>query len=105
VFDETSGVTPRHLLMYISALPFESSTMATLRGDGHGTSWSPDTYMLANVVDLIAWGNYQFVSANSKKKPKAPKPIDRPGTAAQNKPKTNQFAAMARLAHGANTRK
>ena len=34
--------------------------------------------MLADVYDAIAWLNYSFIAANSKHKPKKPKPYPRP---------------------------
>src|SRR5690606_11980046 len=91
--------SPKLLLSYIRNLPLGSATVAALRGGDEFAGWDPHMYMLANIVDAIQTNTYAFVAANSKRKPKPPKPIQRPKT------KTNgmnseqaRFAALARIA-------
>jgi hypothetical protein len=88
-----SGFSPRQLLALIHQLPVESRTVAAIQGGPEFRSWTPDTYLLAAVIDAVRENTWAFVSANSKKKPKPPEPVKRPGKA--KKKKTNSFAAMA----------
>lgn len=81
-------------------MPLESATSAALRGGDQFRGWSMQTYMLANVVDAIQQNTFAFVSANSKKKPKAPQPVERPSEKKKkSNPLQNKFAAMARMAY------
>ena len=90
-----SGYSPREVLVMAMNLPVESVTMAHLRGGPEFIGWGPDRYMLANVIDAVMANTHAFVSAHSKRRLKAPKPVWRPKDK-QDTPKTNNFAAMAR---------
>ena len=43
--------------------------------DPEGWQWTPDTYLLANLVDLAAAGNWQRGGGKGRR----PKPLPRPG--------------------------
>lgn len=94
-----SGLTPLRVLAYIRNLPVGSATLAAIRGGEQFRDWDVQTYMLANIVDVINHNTYAFVAANSKKKPKPPKPVDRPVSRVPSNPIANKFAAMARIVH------
>ena len=42
-------------------------------------SWSNESYLLASVIDAVNQNTWVTVAANSKRRPKQPKPIPRPG--------------------------
>ena len=54
-----------------------------MRGGEQFNGWGADRYLLASVVDAINYNTYAFVSANAKRKPKAPEPIQRPSSKPQ----------------------
>lgn len=91
-----SGYSPRQLLALITQLPAESRTVAAIRGGEQFRDWDVNTYLLAALVDAVHENTYAFIAANSRRKPKAPKPIPRPmPTAAARKPNgANPFAAI-----------
>lgn len=72
------GHSPRTILALIRQLPPESRTVAALRGGEQFQGWGVDRYMFASILDAIRENTHAFVSANSKRKPKAPEPIKRP---------------------------
>lgn len=72
------GYSPRTILVLIRQLPPESRTVAAMRGGEQFHGWGADRYLLANVVDAINYNTYALVSANAKRKPKAPVPTERP---------------------------
>lgn len=72
------GMPPRQVLALIRQLPPESRTVAALRGGDQFQGWGVDRYLLASVVDAINANTYAFISANSKRKPKSPEPVQRP---------------------------
>lgn len=46
---------------------------------GNAASWSFESHLLAAVVDQLQWVTWTLVAVNSKKQPKKPKPLPRPG--------------------------
>jgi hypothetical protein len=96
---DDSPLTPREVIAAIRNFPPDSATAASMRGGPEFRGWDNTVYMLANVVDAIRENTYVFVAANSKRKPKPPKPVDRP--TAKKKPggpTGSRFALMARMA-------
>ena len=75
------GHSPRSLIVLIRQLPPESRTVAAMRGGEQFLGWGTDRYLLASAVDAINYNTYAFVAANSKRKPKAPEPVERPSKA------------------------
>lgn len=93
-----SGLTARKALAIIRNLPLDSATVASIRGGVEFKGWDNHLYMLANLVDAVKENTYVFVAANAKRKPKPPKPIDRPTAKQKKNPLGNRFAMMARIA-------
>ena len=89
-----SGYAPRRVLTLIKQRPLESRTVSALRGGEQFNGWGVDRYLMASVVDAINQNTYAFVSANSKKKPKAPEPVKRPEQGKQKTNKPNPFSVM-----------
>jgi hypothetical protein len=87
----------------IRNLPIESATISALRGGAEFRGWGVDRYLSAALIDAVQNNTYAFVSANSKRRPKPPEPMERPGKKKQTG--GNTFAAMARRAHLANKQK
>lgn len=52
--------------------------MAKLRGGEQFNDWDVIAYQLANLIDAVNNNTYVLTAANSKKKPKQPKPTYRP---------------------------
>lgn len=90
-----SGLTARKALVFIRQLPHESATTAALRGGPEFRGWGPDRYLLARLVDALNENTFAFIAANSKKKPRRPKPVELPDHRAQRKQYPNGFAAIA----------
>lgn len=88
-------LSPRRALALIRWLPPESATYAVLRGGPEFYGWGPDRYMSAALIDAVKENTYAFVSANSKRKPKPPEPVERPDMKVRRKRGANSFRAMA----------
>jgi hypothetical protein len=72
------GMSPTQIIVLIRQLPLESRTIASFRGGEEFIGWGVDRYMMAQLMDSIQNTTYAVVAANSKRKPKAPKPVYRP---------------------------
>lgn len=90
-----SGLTARRALALIRQLPPESATVASLRGGPEFRGWGPDRYLTARLIEATEGLFHAFVSANSKKKPKAPDRVDRPDFNAEKRRGRNSFRATA----------
>ena len=66
--------TLRRVWVLLERLPLGSWTK-----DNGPASWSSEAYLLAQAIDAINQMVWVTVSVNSKRKPKPPKPISRPG--------------------------
>lgn len=89
---ETGALTLRRLRNLVERLPADSETVAA-QGEISRTdrAWSTTDYLLANVIDLIQIGNYQFACAyGSGSNPPKPTPLARPGDQQQPEPKRTQ---------------
>lgn len=60
------------LLAYVRQLPPDSATARAAEGDAAG--WGVGEHLLANVIDLLAAGNWQRSGSKRNK----PKPMKRP---------------------------
>lgn len=67
--------TPRRVWSLLRRLP-----AGTWHKDNGPASWSNEAYLIAGLIDSVNQNTWVTVAANSKKKPKQPKPIPRPGT-------------------------
>lgn len=90
-----SGLSPRRALALIRRLPLESATTAALRGGDEFRGWGMDRYLLATLIDAVRENTHAFIAANSKKKPRPPKPVDRPDLTVRARQQLNLFAVMA----------
>lgn len=75
------SLPPWEAAILLKKLPLESRTVAAAQGGDEFLGWTMDRHLQASVLDAINTLTYVFVSANSKKKPKPPKPVSRPGDA------------------------
>lgn len=86
-------MTPRQVMSWVDGLPPESLTLTAVRESltpeqraelarrttaGHG-QWSQVAQLLALTADRLAELTWVMVAVNSKKPPKRPKPLPRPG--------------------------
>lgn len=69
--------SPRMLLVRLLELPDTSALAASIRGEPRG--WGTDRHLFATLVDAIQANTWVLTAANSKKKPRRPKPVPRPG--------------------------
>lgn len=58
-------------------LPRDSATVRAVEGER--ARWGETEHLLAAVIDALHVQAWQFATANSKRKPKRPKPYPRPG--------------------------
>jgi hypothetical protein len=72
----TPSLTWRHLGVLVRHLPAGSSLHRAMDPDGAG--WSVDSYLLANVIDLLAGANWQRGNAGAKSPSQRPRPMWRP---------------------------
>lgn len=56
---ETSGVSPRYVLWIVGQLGPESAFHASQRGGAEFRAWTPTSYLLAGVVNLLNAANRQ----------------------------------------------
>lgn len=69
----------RRMMNLFSRLPYNSEVhydMAEVPRESR--VWDINTYMLANVVDMLGVVDWRLVAVNSKRPPRKPKPIERP---------------------------
>lgn len=98
-----SGYEPSTILLLINQLPLASRTVAALRGGEQFIGWDVDRYFLATLIDSVQQVAYVTAAANSKRKPKAPKPTSRPSRVQKNAGANNPFRqhlAAAKKAKG-----
>lgn len=72
------GRSPFEILMLIRGLKLGSRFITLLQGSEEFLDWNINTYQMATVIDAINNVAYAVIAANSKRKPKAPKPAYRP---------------------------
>jgi hypothetical protein len=101
---EGSGYEPSTILVLVNQLPLASRTVAALRGGDQFIGWDVDRYYMATLIDAVNQVAYVTAAANSKRKPKAPKPMPRPSrvqkNAAQNNPFRQRIAAAKKAKGG-----
>lgn len=73
------NLTIRRLWNFFNRLPHTSQTLSDIADmSNEERIWSPEMYMLANVVDAVQALDWHFIAANSRSTPRPPKRIDRP---------------------------
>lgn len=65
-----------------------------MNGIPEGRGWTVNSYLLASLIDAVNSNTFAFISANAKRKPKAPKPVWTPAAkkAKEEAKKFNPFA-------------
>jgi len=99
----TGSHDPATILVLIRQLPLASRTVAVLRGGEQFIGWDVDRYFLAQLIDSVNRVAYVVSAANSKRKPKAPKPTHRPSRVQKDSGASNPFRqqlAKAKKAKG-----
>lgn len=71
-------LSPLEIIMLIRGLKIGSRFVATLQGGAQFVDWNLVAYQLANLTDAVNNNTYVLTAANSKRKPKQPKPVYRP---------------------------
>lgn len=71
-------ITPLEIIVLIRGLPPGSRFVARMQGGDQYNEWNLIAYQMANILDAINHNTYVLTAANSKKKPKVPKPSYRP---------------------------
>lgn len=90
------NVPPGEIILLVRGLKVGSRFVAVLRGNPEFVDWDVSTYQMATLIDAVNYVTYSVIAANSKRKPKEPKPSFRPTKAGQ-KPK-NAFATQLEMA-------
>jgi len=75
-FVETES--PSEALILIRGLPIGSRFVSQLQGGEQFAGWDTVAYQLATLIDAVNYNTYAVIAANSKRKPKEPKPAYRP---------------------------
>jgi hypothetical protein len=92
------SLTVREAVILVEQLPFEARTVGMLQGGVEFRGWTVDRHLQASIVDALNSLNYMFLAVNTKKKPKPPVPLQRPGDAERKKQakQNNPFALMVK---------
>jgi len=88
-------ITPSEVMLLIRGLGPGTRFAAKMQGGEQYQEWNLIAYQMANILDAINNNTYVLTAANSKRKPKAPKPSYRPAKA---KVKQNAFRTQLELA-------
>lgn len=91
------------VMLLIRGLGPGTRFVALMLGGDQFNGWDLGAYQMANIVDAINHNTYVLTAANSKKKPKAPKPVYRPAKSKarpQNAFRTQLEMAKQRKARG-----
>lgn len=76
---DINTVSLRRLACFVKQLPIESKTVSAFNQvTPEAQAWDVNTYMLANVIDMLNALDWHLVAANSKHVPPKPKPFPRP---------------------------
>lgn len=89
-------LTPFEIIMLIKGLKIGSRFVATLQGGAQFVDWNVVAYQMANLTDAVNNNTYVVTAANSKRKPKQPKPSYRPKK--DNRQSNNMFRTQLELA-------
>jgi hypothetical protein len=89
-------VSPTEIVILIRGLRPGSRFVSLMQGGEQFQEWNVMAYQMANIIDAINNNTYVLTAANSKRKPKAPKPSYRPSKAKQ-KPQ-NAFRTQLEMA-------
>jgi len=97
LIDEIRDDTPPlELLMLIRGLKLGSRFVSTLQGSAEFVGWDAPAYQMATLIDAVNYTTFAVIAANSKRKPKEPKPSYRPKK--DGRKANNAFATQLKLA-------
>lgn len=72
-------MTIRRLRNFFERLPYDSETYLDIaKVPREAREWDANTWLLANVIDMLQAVDWHLVAANSKRPPHPPKPFPRP---------------------------
>jgi len=68
-------LTPRYVFWLVEHLPADSATYAAMKGGPEFRPWTIDTYLIAQIVNMLAVANHQRAGKRIRKMPiQPPKP-------------------------------
>lgn len=74
-----TDLTPRLVFWLVEHSPADSATYAAMKGGAEYRPWTIETYLLAQVVNLLAGANHQRAGKRMRKPPvQPPKPKVKP---------------------------
>jgi hypothetical protein len=92
------ATTPRRILTLLRLLP--AGTWPDYSDTANAAVWSTEAHLLASVIDALQWNTWTLARVNSRRKPKEPTPVKRPGAKARRTAdrttKRSSLAALAR---------
>jgi hypothetical protein len=88
-------VPPVEIILLIRGLGMGSRFSAALQNNPEAVGWDALTYQIATLIDAVNYTTYAVIAANSKRKPKEPKPAYRPK---KERKVQNAFATQLKLA-------
>lgn len=84
-------LTIRRLRNFVDRLPVDSETLNDIAEIPRpARAWDVNTWMLANLGDILQAVDWHLIAANSKRPPAPPKPLSRPDTKKVTKTKKKQ---------------
>lgn len=90
------NVPPVEILLLLRGLKIGSRFVAQAQGSPEFVGWDVLQYQIATLIDAVNYTTYVLTAANSKRKPKPPKPTYRPKK--EGRKANNQFAAQLEMA-------
>lgn len=87
---------PLEIIILIRGLKVGSRFVSELQGGPQFLDWNIVAYQLANLTDAVNNNTFVVTAANSKRKPKQPKPVYRPKK--ETRQSTNMFRTQLELA-------
>ena len=75
----SGDVSPTECLILLRGLDASSELGAAVQQDSSFVGWTTERHLLAGIYDRLAELSWLTVAINSKRKPKPPKPLPRPG--------------------------
>lgn len=91
------SMPPSEIIMLVRGLGIGSRFVALLQGGEQFVGWDNQAYQMATLIDAINYTTYAVIAANSKRKPKEPKPAYRPKKEG-NRKANNMFRTQLELA-------
>ncbi|RZS39152.1 hypothetical protein EV193_104368 [Herbihabitans rhizosphaerae] len=97
MFREDSTLTPTLILWMVEHLSSSSASSAVLRGGSEHRDWQTGEHLTAVLIDAMNMNTWAVLAKGSKRAPKKPASIPRPGVGRQ-APRTLRVADIAAAA-------